>query len=106
MRNQRRSGVTVELIKAKVTTDALGDETGTPVNVTVHGCQVDSDQSAERAGDDQVTVLRTIRLNIPGVHQLVADDSVRFYGSTWQVVGNGNVWRDRTKVRVQQARKR
>lgn len=96
----------MQVVKAKVTEDALGNETGSPVTVTVHGCQFDPDPVLERASDDQVAVLRAGILNLPGIHQLVADDDVKFYGSTWQVVGNGNVWRDRTKVRVEQARAR
>lgn len=105
MRNQRRSGVSVVLDRPGVTEDALGNETSGPTSQTILGCQFDPDPPQERAGDDQVTVLLVGTLNLPGVHQLTADDRVTFDGSAWQVIGDGNVWRDRTKVRVQQARK-
>lgn len=112
MRNQRRSSVKVVINSQRVTEDDLGNETPHPKKHTVPRCQFDPDHLQEGARDqerpdgDQVRVLRTGVLNIPGVFRLISDDTLDFLGSTWQVVGNGQVWRDRTKVRVQQVRAR
>lgn len=112
MRNQRRKPLTVVVHRPRVDESPLGDETTNPTSYTVERCQFDPDhlgqtsKSRERSSTREVRVLRTGVLNIPGVHKLIADDTVAFLGSTWQVVGNGQVFLDRTKVRVQQARER
>lgn len=104
--------MTVVVHRARDTENALGDETASPSKYTVERCQFDPDhlgqtaRSSERSSTNEVRILRTGVLNIPGVHQLVSDDTLNFLGSTWQVVGHGQVFLDRTKVRVQQARER
>lgn len=98
--------------RPRPTEDAYGDETENPVSYSVEGCQFDPDhlgqtaRTGERSSGNEVRVLRSGVLNIPGVHQLTADDTLVFLGSSWQVVGNGQVFLDRTKCRVQQARER
>lgn len=97
---------TVQLIRTNTTLDQFGDGTETPARRSVPGALFVPNAPQERAGETQVKVVQTGHWNLPGCHQLNADDLIRDGNVDWQVVGGGTVLVDRTKVPVQRARKR
>lgn len=123
MRPQRRTPVSVILAHITTTTD-MGNETTTATGVLVAGAIFNPEAIAERSSTDQAAVLAPAFFDVPGVYDVDADDLVHVTtleelptdpdeleellvtvtDQTWQVVGGGGVWLDRTKVPVQQAR--
>lgn len=104
MRNQRRTPLTVQLIQVTSTKDPLGNATETTSTTTVEGATFDPERTIERTGEDQVPIVQPAVFNLPGVYEINADDLVIHADTTWQVVGGGAVWLDRTKVPVVQPR--
>jgi hypothetical protein len=105
VRTQRRPPVTVRLVRANRTVDKYGNGSRDPKVCVVDNALFEPDEPVERASDDQVPVLEFGHWNIPGRHTLVANDSIKAGADTWQVVGGGVIWLNRTKVRVQRARR-
>lgn len=100
MRSQRRSGRTVVLVAVVKTRSDVGDSTETETPTTVHGAIFEPERPLERTGDSRATVVRPAMWNLPGVHELDADDLVKDGDVTWQVLGGSTVWLDRTEVPV------
>jgi hypothetical protein len=109
VRSQRRAPVTVILVHNTRTDDnGLGDFTQTPTPVTVDGAIFEPQTPLEHAGEDQAPVLAPAAWNVPGVHELGADDEVHVGEGddlvVWYIVGGSTVWLDRTRIPVSQIR--
>lgn len=112
MRSQRRSTVTVDLVQVTRTDDnGLGDFTKTPNTTTVAGAIYEPERPTEHAGEDQARVLQPAAFNVPGIHELGADDEVRVHTGpeaedreVWYVVGGSSPWLNRTNVPVSRTR--
>lgn len=105
MRTQRRTPVTVVLLTTTRTDDnGLGDYTEITTETTIEGCTFEPQQIVESVDPDQPAIVQPAFFNLPGVHDLDADDLLRVGdgddAETWQVVGGATVWLDRTKVPV------
>lgn len=122
MRTQRRAPVTVILAHITTTQD-MGNETEDATGTRVELAMFNPEQTLERSSTDQAPVVQPAFFDVPGVHDIDADDLVHVTDvqlpedpdelkallltvtpTSWQVVGGGNVWLDRTKVPVVQPR--
>lgn len=124
MRIQRRSPVSVILVHITTTRD-MGNEDETATGTLVKGALFNPETISERPSPDQAAVFEPAFFDVPGVHDVDADDLVHVTEltelptdpgeleqllktvtpSTWQVDGGGAVWLDRTKIPVVQARR-
>lgn len=118
MRTQRRAARTVTIAAVAKSDDSdVGDSTETHTFTEVERAIFEPERPLERTGDGQALVVRPAMFNLPGVHDLDADDLIlegaldvvvvddAIVGGTvvWQVVGGSTVWLDRTEVPVTRA---
>lgn len=100
------------LVRIDTTEDAAGDETEDRTETPVAGAIFEPERTLERTSNDQAPVLVPASWNIPGVRELDSDDLIVEGDTTddafdpdtavtWQVIGAGVVWLDRTKVPVE-----
>lgn len=93
----------------------LGDITETTTAQVIENAMFDPAHIDERTHSDQAPVLQPAVFNLPGVHDVDAndrilvgavevDDIAAYDGPTWYVTGGGLVWLDRTKVPVSETR--
>jgi hypothetical protein len=112
MRSQRRAPRTVTLTHVTTTRSNIGDETESTTQTVVVGAVFEPERALERTGNDQAPVLQPAVWNLPGVLAADSDDLITEgdatdpdfdsdSAATWQVVGEGVVWLDRTKIPVE-----
>lgn len=100
MRNQRRAPLTVVLNHVTSDRDELGNTTEPATSDTITGATFEPQQILERVDNEGAPVVQPAAFNLPGVWAVDADDQIVHDGITWQVIGGGIVWLDRTKVAV------
>lgn len=104
MRLQRRPGLTVELHRVTTATDTLGDSTYSDAVTIVRGALFEPSRVVESVDPNVAAVVESAAFNLPGVHNIDADDHLVANGMRWDVAGDAQVWLDRTRVPVKNAR--
>lgn len=90
----------------------VGDESETVTRVTAEGALFEPERVLERTGNQQTPTMQPAVWNVPGLYDLDSDDLViegdpeaegydEATAPTWQVIGAGLHWLDRTKVPVE-----
>lgn len=94
---QRRPGVTVTLVH--VLENDLGDSDVTTSTV-IDGAIFEPDEQTSQDLDQAHPVYLQGAFNLPGVYTTAAGDTLLVGAAEWQVLAEGNVWLDRTRVPV------
>jgi hypothetical protein len=120
VRSQRRAPQTVTLVHVTTVKTPVGDTTETTTQQVIEGALFEperrlTERTTERVTNSRVPVVQPAVWNLPGDYAVDSDDRIIEGDATvdgfdedtavvWEVIGQGDVWLDRTKVPVKKTR--